>query len=97
MKKSDKKIENQLRTTLTEVCEFALENITDYKWISHSVNYAVFPASLIITCAFASAESLIALKHTQQDVVLKTLIVNELNKVGIKISDAQKQIKFITE
>ena len=97
MRKNDKKIENQLRITLTEVCDFALDNITNYKWISHSVNYTAFPQSLIVTCAFGSQQSLADIKETQEDVLLKELIVSKLNAVGIKINDMQKQIKFIAE
>jgi len=96
MRKSDKKIENQLRKILTEVCDFALDNIADYKWISHSVNYTTFPQSLIITCAFGSLQSLAEMKEVEQDILLKELIVRKLNTVGIKINDMQKQIKFIT-
>ena len=97
MRKNDKKIENQLRITLTEVCDFALDNITNYKWISHSVNYTAFPQSLIVTCAFGSSQSLADIKETQEDVLLKELIISKLNAVGIKINDMQKQIKFIAE
>jgi hypothetical protein len=95
MRKSDKKIENQLRITLTEICDFALDNITDYKWISHSVNYTAFPQSLIVTCAFGSQQSLENIKASKQDTLLKELIISKLNAVGIKINDMHKQIKFI--
>ena len=78
MKKTDKKIENKLRQALTEVCDFALENIEGYQWISHKVNYDVFPDSLQIICAFVSQSDIDELKRSKQDSVLKKIIEAKL-------------------
>ncbi|WP_037048769.1 hypothetical protein, partial [Psychromonas sp. SP041] len=97
MRKSDKKIENKLRVALTEVCDFALDNISGYQWISHTVNYDVFPASLQVTCTFSSQQAIDDLKQSQQDLVLKKEITKTLSAVGIKIVDMNKQVTFIIE
>ena len=97
MRKSDKKIENKLRVALTEVCDFALDNISGYQWISHTVNYDAFPASLQVTCAFSSQQAIDDLKLSQQDLVLKKEITQTLSAVGIKIVDMNKQVTFIIE
>ena len=44
MRKTDKKIDNQLRLVLTEACEVALKDIDGFQWLTHLVNYANFPA-----------------------------------------------------
>jgi len=94
MRKSDKKIENQLRQSLTEVCDFALENIEGYQWITHKVNYDTFPDSLQIICAFMSQSDIDELKHSQQDRVLKENIEKQLAGINIKLKSAEKQITF---
>tara|TARA_R110001583_G_scaffold51161_11_gene159813 strand:- start:50683 stop:50967 length:285 start_codon:yes stop_codon:yes gene_type:complete len=94
MRKIDKKIDNKLRSVLTDVCDFALQNITGYQWISHTVNYASFPESLVITCVFDSKEH----AHTaQQQGEILTLIVNALSEISVKLNAPQKQICFESE
>ena len=95
MRKTDKKIDNNLRAALTEVCEIALDTVQDYQWITHSVKYDTFPASLNISCGFSSAQAIEQLQRTQQDVLLKKLIVKHLIAVGINLKDVNKQINFV--
>ena len=52
MRKSDKKIDNQIIKVLTDVCQSALEDIDGFVWLTHSVNFDKFPQSLKITCVF---------------------------------------------
>ena len=94
MRKTDKKIENQLRQSLTEVCDFALENIKGYQWISHKVNYDIFSDSLQIICAFTSQSDIDELKRSQQDRVLKKNIEAKLTSINIKLKNADKQITY---
>ena len=91
MRKTDKKIENKLRQVLTEVCDFALQEIAGYQWISHSVNYNRFPDSLVITCMFANKESAI---NAQQQGELISEIEKKLNSMAINLKNSQKQIRF---
>ena len=97
MKKSDKKIEKQLCKTLTEVCEFALEDINGYQWITHTVKFDSFPKSLIVTCAFASQKHIDELIESGQSTLLKKLIVKKLGEVNIRIDDQNKQVKWMVE
>ena len=50
MRKTDKKMDNQLRHVLTEVCEVALKDINGFQWLTHVVNYSNFPKSLQVVC-----------------------------------------------
>lgn len=95
MRKTDKKIDNNLRAALTEVCEIALDTVQDYQWITHSVKYDAFPTSLQISCGFSSIQAIEQLQRDQQDVVLKKLIVKHLMAVGINLKDVNKQVKFV--
>lgn len=94
MTKTDKKRDNTIRKALTDVCEFALDNIKGYQWITHSVNYSAFPTSLLITCAFASEDYLNQLKGSGEGEELIKLIIARLDEVDIKVVNAAKQIKF---
>ena len=96
MRKSDKKTDNKLRVALTEVCDFALENVLGYQWITHTVNYDAFPASLQVTCAFSSQQAIDDLRQSQQDLALKKEIAQKLSVMSVKI-DMSKQVKFIIE
>jgi hypothetical protein len=94
MRKIDKKIDNKLRKVLTEVCDFALLNITGYQWISHTVNYSNFPESLLITCMFENqqrADS--AMKGGE----LLAMINHKLNTVAINLKTPHKQVSFEAE
>ncbi|WP_051369083.1 hypothetical protein [Psychromonas arctica] len=95
MRKTDKKIDKNLRAALTEVCEIALDTVQGYQWITHSVKYDAFPASLQISCGFASVQAIEQLQLAQQDILLKKLIVKHLMVVGINLKDVNKQVKFV--
>lgn len=94
MRKTDKKIDNKLRSALTDVCDFALQNITGYQWISHTVNYNRFPESLIITCIFDNPENA---QQAQQQGELLNRIISALNEISVNLSTPQKQICFESE
>jgi hypothetical protein len=94
MRKIDKKIDNKLRSVLTDVCDFALQNITGYQWISHTVNYASFPESLIITCVFDNQDNA---QQAQQQGEISTLIVEALSDISVNLNTPKKQICFEAE
>ena len=48
MRKTDKKIDKQIISALTEVCDSALKAFTGFEWLTHRVNYTNFPKSLKI-------------------------------------------------
>ena len=97
MRKSDKKIENNLRDCLTKVCDNALKKIVGFEWITHQVNFNRFPSSLKIVCVFDTNEHLRALLEAN----LKQSLVDEirfaLSEVDIKLKNIEKHIVFDTQ
>lgn len=91
MRKTDKKIDNKLREVLTDVCDFALQEVAGYQWISHTVNYNSFPDSLVITCMFDNKQSADTEKRQGE---LLALINEKLNAVAISLKNPNKQISF---
>ncbi len=96
MKKTHKKIDNQLRITLTKVCEIALENVAGFKWLTHLVNYDNVPASLKVICVFDTIQSQ-TLAQQNQHAYLCKLISQALLKDNIKLANVHGQVCFDSE
>ncbi len=97
MRKTDKKIDNQLRVILTEVCEIALKEIDGFQWLTHLVNYSHFPKSLKIVCVFDTNETLADFMSTSSHTKLMSLIQKKLNEVGVKVKNVSDHIAYDTE
>lgn len=97
MRKTDKKIDNALRATLTEVCEFALERFDGFQWLTHLANYRDFPASLVIVCVFDTGANLSAFMGRHEDEHFIRLIAQHLAAIDIHLKDARRHVSFDTE
>ena len=97
MKKTDKKIENTLVASLTEVCEAALKGVEGFQWITHLVNYSDYPKSLSVICVFDREDALARLVASGKDEYLRSLIKEALNRSGIPIKNIQSQVSFDTQ
>jgi len=96
MRKTDKKIDNQLRFVLTDVCEVALKEIDGFQWLTHLVNYSHFPKSLKIVCVFDTNENLSSFMSKQQK-KLTSLVQVKLHEVDIEVKNVFEQIFYDTE
>ena len=102
MRKSDKKIDNQIRAILTDLCESYFETIDGFKWLTHIVNYSNFPSSFKIICIFEQKndiEQFLSLTDTaniSKNKVL-TILNDKLVGAGIKITKLDKLLKFDDE
>lgn len=97
MRKSDKKVDNQLRTTLTEVCDSALENFKGFQWLTHLVNYNNFPKSLKVVCVFDTNDNLSTFMESASSQELSKLIQMKLLGVGISLKNMTTHIAYDTE
>lgn len=97
MRKSDKKIDNEICRVLTKVCETALKQVTGFKWLTHLVNYSHFPQSLQVICVFDTKEHLESFLASRQKQPLVSLIQAELNDMDIKLNNINKHVSFDTE
>ncbi|MEW6984144.1 Fis family transcriptional regulator [Colwelliaceae bacterium 6471] len=97
MRKTDKKIDNQLRQVLTDVCEIALKSIAGFQWLTHLVNYSDFPNSLNVVCIFDTNENLDNYLQSNSNQALQLLIQTELQKMNIKFKNIAKHISYDTE
>lgn len=97
MRKTDKKIDNQLRYSLTDVCEIALQELEGFQWLTHTVDYSRFPQSLKIICVFDMNDQLQGYLHSDKKHLLKGLIETELRNLNIKLPNIDKQVIYDTE
>jgi hypothetical protein len=97
MKKTVKKLDNNVVKALTIVCEHAKQDIVGFEWLTHSANYANFPGSLVITCVLNQSDSLNIMLVSEQDKELRKQIQKQLLKAGILLKDARHHVFFDTE
>ncbi len=97
LSKTQKKIDNNIRTTLTACCNEGLKDIPGFQWLTHQVDYANFPASLFITCVFDTITAQHTAQENGQALALQRLIQAKLLKIGVKFKKVDAQILFDSE
>lgn len=97
MRKSDKKIDNQLRLTLTDVCEEALKAYTGFQWLTHSANYTNFPQSLRVVCVFDTQETLKIFMASKSQHEFSKNIQKALFECGISLKSMTSHIVYDSE
>jgi hypothetical protein len=97
MKKTIKKLENNLVQALTGACEQAKVNIQGFDWLTHTADYANFPGSLHVRCIFDTEISLKAVQDSGRDIDMIKLIHTALLKAGILLKNPKQHITFDTE
>jgi hypothetical protein len=97
MRKTDKKIDNQLRLVLTDVCEVALKDINGFCWLTHTVNYANFPNSLKVVCVFDTNENLACFMAQKSNRKLNALIQAKLLEATVTLKNVAQHITYDTQ
>jgi len=97
MRKSDKKMENELRVMLTDVCEITLKEFSGFQWLTHRVNYSDFPNSLKIICIFDTNINLNSFMTINGHHEINRLIQKNLFKLNININNMTRHISYDTE
>jgi len=97
MRKTDKKVDNLIRSILTDVCEIALKEQAGFQWLTHLVNYSNFPKSLRIIYIFDTNENLKNFMTTNGRKEISTLIHKKFFQIGINISSITGHITYDTE
>jgi hypothetical protein len=97
MRKMDKKIDNQLRLALTEVCDQALKAFAGFQWLTHLVDYTNFPNTLRVVCVFDSNENLATFMATKNNHELSDLIQTKLFGMDVTLKNMSNHITYDTE
>lgn len=94
MRKSDKKIENQIREVLTDVCEDTLKSYDGFLWVTHTVKYSSFPQSLNIICVFETHQARTHFLTGEGQLEVSSAIKRRFSQAGIDIKKVEKQIHY---
>ena len=97
MRKKDKKLDNQLRVALTDICETALKDVAGFEWLTHLVNYADFPKSLKVVCVFDTNDNHHHFMKTESHDGLNRLIQKKLLEIGIKVNNITNHLSYDTQ
>ncbi|GAB3094276.1 Fis family transcriptional regulator [Aestuariicella hydrocarbonica] len=95
--KTEKKIDNNIRVALTEVCEQCLGELPGFQWLTHQANYTNFPASLLVTCVFDSEAHRQQAEASGETQKLQKQIQVRLLKIGVKFKALSRQVLFDSE
>ena len=97
MRKSDKKIDNELRRVLTDVCQQALKMIDGFEWLTHQADFNKFPNSLQIICVFDSEQQRQAFLCSSEQDMLEIMLVAKLKQIDIKLAKPSKHVIYDSE
>jgi len=97
MRKSDKKIENQIREVLTEVCEDTLKGYDGFLWVTHTVKFSSFPHSLKIVCVFETDQDRENFLMGEDPLHVSATIQKAFDKVGVQLKNVDKHISYDTQ
>lgn len=97
MRKSDKKLDNQIREALTQLCEQELKSHLGFEWLSHQANYSNFPASLKVVLVFNNNENLLAFTNSPARDKVAKQISNALGKLVKKLPPSSRFLIFDSE
>ncbi|CUB02260.1 hypothetical protein [Marinomonas fungiae] len=92
MRKTDKKLENQIRVTLTELCDELLDLELGFAWLTHLVDYDRFPHSLKIVCVFDSTQAQQDFAQSPHCAQLQSALQARLKSLNISLKDISKHL-----
>ncbi len=94
MRKTDKKIDKQIRVVLTDVCESALKEFIGFQWLTHLANYTNFPRSLRVVCVFDTNYNLNDFVANKSNQELGALIQEKLFDIDVNIKNIADHISY---
>ena len=97
MKKTIKKLDNNVIKALTVACESFKTGISGFEWLTHSADYSNFPGSLMVTCVFTNEADRLSALDAGLDATMRKQIQGQLLKVGVVLKDARRHVFFDSE
>ncbi|QTS85168.1 hypothetical protein JLK41_17830 [Ectopseudomonas khazarica] len=90
-------VERELIRTLTDACETAKSEILGFQWLTHDVDYAQFPQSLVVTWVFDSETSRARALASADKARMQALTLAAFDEVGISVSRIDDHVAFSVE
>ena len=93
MKKTDKKLDNAVRSALTDACEELLSYRDGFQWLTHFADYQRFPDSLQVVCVYDTNTQL----KTANISRARSVVGEKLELIGVRVKADRRCIRFDTE
>lgn len=96
-KRDAARIERSLVNTLTNACETAKAEIPGFEWLTHTVDYAAFPASLRVTWVFDTQANKDAALANGHDARMRELTAAALHDAEVAPAQPHRSVYFDSE
>lgn len=90
-------IERELIRSLTTACEIAKSEIVGFQWLTHEVDYAHFPQSLVVTWMFDSDANKARAIASPDRARMLALTLAAFEEIGISVSSIDAHVVFAVE
>ena len=90
-------IERELIRTLTTACEIAKSEIVGFQWLTHEVDYAHFPQSLMVIWVFDNEASKGQATAGAQRARMLELTQAAIEEIGISVANIADHVRFDSE
>lgn len=97
MKKTIKKLDDNVIKALTQACETFKQWNCGFDWLTHTARYNAFPGSLMITCVFELDAEVAQAEDTDTARKMRQVIQANLLKVGVKVKDIRRHVRLDSE
>lgn len=89
-----RKLNEKLLKTLDILAEQADKELEGFTQLTHTVQFDLFPSSILVICHFENEESLQQSLKSGAEKNFQKLLHKQLNKRGILLKDARDNLKF---
>ncbi|XVJ47270.1 hypothetical protein ACDZ94_22580 [Pseudomonas sp. UBT] len=96
-KRDNARIERRLVATLTEACEIAKAEIPGFDWLTHTVDYAIFPQSLRVIWVFDTRANLDHALATGAEQRMRELTAAALHDAEVAPVPMERCVRFDSE
>lgn len=96
-KREDTRMERRLVACLTEACETAKTEIQGFSWLTHTVDYGRFPASLQVVWVFDTRVNRELARTGGQNLRMIELVAAALGEAGIELNPIAPHVHFDSE
>ncbi|WP_047303654.1 hypothetical protein [Pseudomonas fluorescens] len=96
-KRQQAAMERLLAATLTQACEAAKAEIMGFSWLTHEVDYAAFPASLVVAWIFDTQAHKEQALTAGQGARMIELTARALGEAGVHLEPLASHVFFDSE
>jgi len=89
-----RKLNDKLLKTLDILTEQANKELVGFTHLTHTVQFDLFPSSILVTCHFEDEEKLKQVLDSGAESHFQKQLHKQLNKRGILLKDARDNLKF---